>query len=616
MTARPVAALLTTVALTALACGHNEASSGSGPGTHGESGAADGDPGDGDPGDGDPGDGDPGDGDPGDGDPDPGTAALQLPPGHTVNTGRVATAHVCETCHANSDQAEAMRDEAGRGVAPHDLWRSSMMANAARDPFWHAMVEGEVLSTPAAAAAIEAKCTRCHTPLLAAELELSDAGSPALATLHEPDSDHGALGLDGVSCTLCHQIEDEQLGQPASFSGGWTVAGEGRIYGPHDQPFTMPMVNHVDMTPTLGEHIVESATCATCHTLFTEALTPEGGATGASLGEQTPYLEWQNSAFSTEAADPGPQAASCQDCHAPKLSEDGLPISTRIAHRPMGDDFPPIDDRSPYGRHLFVGGNTLMLELIRDYAQVLQPNASAAAFEATIAATRAQLEQATAELTIAPIVREGDTLRIPVTISSLVGHKLPTGFPSRRVFLWVELRDVNGQLVFRSGGHDERGRLLDGEGQVLASELVGGPVAPHLDELGQQNQAQIWEAVMADTEGQPTYRLLRGASYYKDNRLLPTGWDPQLASEAIAAVGVAGDPDFGAGGDTVSVVVEAPADAGPYEVEARAYYQPLSPRFVAELFALDGPRIRAFEAMLETTQVAPERLATAQRTTD
>jgi hypothetical protein len=538
--------------------------------------------------------------------------ALQLPPGHEVHTGRVATSHHCQDCHSNSPNADAMRDEAGREIAPHDLWRSSMMANSARDPFWHAMVEGEVLSTPSAAAAIEAKCMRCHTPLLSAELELTDAGTPALASLSVAGSDHAALGLDGVSCTLCHQIEDQGLGQPSSFSGGWVVAGEGRIYGPHADPFTMPMVNRSGMLPVEGHQLLDSATCATCHTLFTDALKPDGSPAGASLAEQTPYLEWRNSAFTTEGPSPGPQAADCQDCHVPKVSVEGQPISTRIARRPPGDDFPPIDDRSPYGRHLFVGANTMMLAVIRDNADILQPNASSAAFDATIAATRAQLEQATATLRIDEITRSGDNLQIPVTVQSLVGHKLPTAFPSRRVFLWLEVRDADGEVVFRSGAHDQRGRLLDGEGEPLASELAGGPVEPHRDQLSQQDQAQIWEAVMADIDGAPTYRLLRGATYFKDNRLLPPGWDSQLATPAIAPAGVDGDPNFQAAGDTVTFVVNAPVDAGPHTVEARLYYQPLSPRFLAELFALDGPRIRAFEAMLQRADLRPERLAVAQ----
>jgi hypothetical protein len=139
----------------------------------------------------------------------------------------------------------------------------------------------------------------------------------------------------------------------------------------------------------------------------------------------------------------------------------------------------------------------------------------------------------------------------------------------------------------------------------------GGPIAAHHDQLTSPEQVQIWEAIMADGEGEPTYRLLRGATYLKDNRLLPAGWDPQQATAAIAPAGVDGDPDFGPAGDTVAVMVAAPAAAGPYTVEARVYYQTLSPRFLAELFALDGPRIRAFEAMLDGADVSPELLASA-----
>ena len=46
---------------------------------------------------------------------------------------------------------------------------------------------------------------------------------------------------EGVSCTLCHQIEDDSLGSPASFSGGFSIAAAGdadafTIYGPYPNP--------------------------------------------------------------------------------------------------------------------------------------------------------------------------------------------------------------------------------------------------------------------------------------------------------------------------------------------------------------------------------------------
>ena len=42
----------------------------------------------------------------------------------------------------------------------------------------------------------------------------------------------------------------------------------------------------------------------------------------------------------------------------------------------------------------------------------------------------------------------------------------------------------------------------------------------HMSVIDATSQAYVLESVMADSEGKPTYALLRGASYLKDNRLL------------------------------------------------------------------------------------------------
>ena len=52
----------------------------------------------------------------------------------------------CGVCHSNSQQAKAMRDSEERPIAPFDLWRSSAMANSARDPYWLAVVSVEALT--------------------------------------------------------------------------------------------------------------------------------------------------------------------------------------------------------------------------------------------------------------------------------------------------------------------------------------------------------------------------------------------------------------------------------------------------------------------------------------
>jgi hypothetical protein len=74
----------------------------------------------------------------------------------------VRTSEACALCHSTSERATAMRDSAERSVAPFDLWQSTMMANAARDPFWRAVMSAEMAATPNAAAHIAGECMKCQ----------------------------------------------------------------------------------------------------------------------------------------------------------------------------------------------------------------------------------------------------------------------------------------------------------------------------------------------------------------------------------------------------------------------------------------------------------------------
>ena len=433
-------------------------------------------------------------------------------------------AQVCALCHDNSPRAQAMRDPQGRGIAPFDLWRSTMMANAARDPFWRAVVAAEVAATPSQRIAIEAKCSRCHLPMAGVEAGQLPPGHASFTALLDCDCSRSRLARDGVSCTVCHRIQAEGLGTDASFSGGFRTEAEAIAYGPHADLFSFPMVRHSGFQPRLGEHVRDAALCGSCHTLETTTRDADGRPTGDELMEQSPYLEWRNSAYSTESEAPNRHARSCQSCHVPTRDEDGNAIRTRIAHNPGGRDWPPIDGRSPFGRHLFVGGNTLVPAMLRDHRAALGVAAPTAAFDATIAQARDQLEARSARIAITNTARHGDALQITVAVKNLAGHKLPTGFPSRRAWIRLVAKNGAGEVVFRSGAFDDRGRLLDGQGGVHAAELAGGPVLPHYREIDDGSEVQVFESVMADTKQRPTFRLLRGAGYAKDNRLLPRGW--------------------------------------------------------------------------------------------
>ena len=181
-----------------------------------------------------------------------------------------------------------------------------------------------------------------------------------------------------------------------------------------------------------------------------------------------------------------------------------------------------------------------------------------------------------AELTIGRIQHLGQRLQIPVAVKNLAGHKLPTAYPSRRVWIHVEVRDASDQLIFESGRYDSRGRLTDADGQPLASELTGGPTLPHYRRISSSKEVQVYQSIMADSDGRPAFTLLRGASYVKDNRLLPRGWQPDHPdAPSVAPVGTQQDDDFVGGQDTL--VYEVPVtQKGPFSVQAWLHYQVVS----------------------------------------
>lgn len=529
-----------------------------------------------------------------------------LPEVTRLITPRFATSVACALCHAGAPRAQGLKDERGRSVAPFDLWRSSMMANSTRDPLWRAVVSVEVAATPSRAAQIQAKCLRCHAPMATVDAALAGEAPLTLDVLRG-DGPRAQLALDGVSCTACHQIQPDGLGAAESFSGQYTIRPEQRIFGPHAQPLEPPMVAHVGFRPEEGAHVMRSALCATCHTLFTQAVRPDGTLTGERLPEQTPYLEWRNSAFQDEA-DPGPLAASCQACHLPREDEDGAILWTRIARNPGGGDF--RIPRRELGRHLLVGGNTLVLSMLRDEQETLRPLAPPEAFQKTIDAARLQLRTKTARVWLGEVTRAEGALRIPVRVENLTGHKLPTGHPTRRLWLRLRVRDAAGRLVFASGEHDGEGRIVGPGGAPLASERAGGPHQPHRQVIRRPGEVQVYEALMADETGAVTYLLTRAGSYAKDDRLLPAGWRADHPdAEPTRPRGVEGDPDFAAASDTVIYEVPLGEAQAPFTVEATVLYQTLGARYAAELLRHDTPEVRELRGYYQRADKRPELVA-------
>ena len=253
------------------------------------------------------------------------------------------------------------------------------------------------------------------------------------------------------------------------------------------------------------------------------------------------------------------QGITCQDCHMGRTNPDGSFISTRIARNPAGRDFPPTRPRSPFAKHDIVGGNTLVLGMFRDHGEELGTSAPREAFEATLAATRALLRTESAELRLLNPRVENGQLALEIEAINGTGHKLPTAHPTRRAWLHVRVTDAAGRLVFESGQVDEQGRIVDAQGQPLASELAGGPIEPHRNRIRSARTPVLYQAIMADLDGQPTHLLLRGAGFLKDTRLLPLGWSPEgPEATRTAPVGTTHDANFVGGGDRVELRAPLP----------------------------------------------------------
>jgi hypothetical protein len=408
----------------------------------------------------------------------------------------------------------------------------------------------------------------------------------------------GHLAGDGVSCAVCHQIEADNFGTEDSFTGGFlidTAAPEGQrgIFGPHevDAGRQRLMQSASGFLPQSAGHLAESEMCATCHTLYTHALDEQGREVG-ELAEQVPYLEWLASDFR--------ETRSCQDCHMPVVPGE-TPISSVLGQ-----------PRPDFSQHVFRGGNAFMLTVLNKYRGELGVVALPQEFDTTIRRTREFLGTETATVTIDSAKRSPGSLAFDVDVRSLAGHKLPTAYPSRRVWLHVTVTDASGRVLFESGAVRADGSIVGNanDEDALAYE-------PHYEEITGGDQVQIYEPILVDSRGRVTTGLLYGVDYVKDNRVLPLGFDKGSVDDDIAVSGAAvADQDFLAGGDRVRYRLAIDAD-GELAVDAELLYQSIGYRWAKNLDRYAAPETDRFlRYYRETIEGAAVRLAADSVTTD
>jgi hypothetical protein len=529
------------------------------------------------------------------------TLRAQAPP---QTTGRAQpSAHAAGRLFSHSDNCVACHNNlstaAGEDVSIGAAWRSTIMANAARDPYFHASVRRETLDHPARSPEIQDECAACHVPM--AQKVAHTQGRLAII-LQEPGGGppdtHDWLARDGVSCTVCHQIAAEGLGTASSFNGNFRV-GPARPDGVRDVtgPFAVDKGRRTIMRSVTGfeqveaSHIRQSELCATCHTLITQALDRDGRVIG-SLPEQMNYQEWRHSAFDDEGR-------SCQSCHMPRAAGP-VRVSSVLG-----------EARDGLSRHAFVGGNAFMLRMLNRFRQFLDVEAPGPELEGMARLTEQQLRQDTATVDISPSHVSGSVVEFEVNVRNLTGHKFPTGYPSRRAWLHVRVLDDTGQTFFESGA-------LSREGTIVGNDNDTDPRAfePHYDTIEKNDQIAIYESILGDGDSRPTTGLLSAVKYLKDNRLLPRGFDKGTADPQIGVFGrAATDDTFAGGGDRVRYRIGIPPERHARRIDVTLWYQPIGYRWAHNL---DGYRsteterfLSFFRAMGGSTATV---VATASRT--
>ncbi len=317
---------------------------------------------------------------------------------------------VCESCHG--EYAD---------YSPSDSWKGTMMANAARDPLFHAALAIANQDVPGSGDL----CLRCHSPRA---WLFGRSSPPELATLAE-------LDYESVDCDFCHRLEPAEpllIG-----TGQYTVANDFVRRG----PFADSKSDHEAAYSAYHE---SSELCGLCHDV-------SNPAEGHFPIERT-YTEWKNSAFPTEGV-------TCQSCH--------MPAQLGFAGGARG-----LSERTVHV-HELAGGNTWMpLVLASEYPELDRRSA----FERTSRAAKRQL-QAAARLSLveAPSLEADQEQRFVLRVENLSGHKLPTGYPEgRRCWLEVKVSDASGAVLMHSGRYDDTKADRIPDEQLRAYEVKMG----------------------------------------------------------------------------------------------------------------------------------------------
>lgn len=576
------------------------------------------------------------------------------------------TSDQCMPCHSgqtgwyyegpNMFIPESKTDsKVGMNVSPYGEWNWSMMGLAGRDPIFFAQLESELKLHPTQTDTIQNTCFRCHGVMGQRQVTIDEGGRFYEPYVYEygddPNAKYGALARDGISCMVCHQIVDDDLPLDSIMTGQFKVSPPGNVHGPFSDPSTHAMHTTLGVTPRYSTFIKESRLCGSCHTVYLPVFDDSGNIVD-HFYEQTTYIEWQNSSYQNEFPPVAgiPQLdKSCQDCHMPGtfpyLTEKDS-LAFRIANvqnqlYPQAEHLAPYDSieiniRDSFRRHTLLGINQWGLEFFDQFDSILgvrkkdYMTGTSDGLPHAIRAGNLLAKTHTADVKIKNVVVTGGLINAEVEVKNLTGHRFPSGVGFRRAFLAFEVLDSQGRIVWASGQTNNNGVIVGSNGLPLPTEFflpVDGKQSyePHYKVIDRQDQVQIYQELVVNTDGLFTTSFLSLDSVVKDNRLLPLGWTPNgpegfdHSAETKPHGGAASDSVFvnGTGSDRITYIARVPSTvARTGTLRATLYYQAIPPFYLKDRFSQaqgrNGQRLYYMSSHLQTsgTNIENWKLAT------
>ncbi len=446
---------------------------------------------------------------------------------------------------------------------PYSRWSYTMMAQAFRDPIFHAQLQIAEIDAPGSGDS----CIRCHAP--AGWIQGRSIPTDGTALTYEDTS--------GVSCSTCHRMVDPvervssplagtagqftsttdrdllvALGadRPPNFGHGGPIAANSYVIDPEDRrrgPFDLGVLPfHVWLQTSFH---TSSAQCASCHDVSNPVYMkqPDGRFAVTPMNQRHPtgnkydmypmdrtYSEWLASSFAAgpvELTKPNPNGvplgfvgryswdgatidpgngqhiifnsqtsySTCQDCHMPVATGPGCNLNPPLRQVPV---------------HNYAGANSWVIRAVNDLYGGDAAMDDPALIDQSVERNKSMLARA-ADL---EAVKQGSDL--VTRIFNQTGHKLPTGFAEgRRMWLNVQFFDANDVLVAERGAYDLATAVLT-ENDTTVYEIKHG-ISAELSPI-------------VNLPVGPSFHLDLNNEIFSDNRIPPRGFT-NAGFEAIQA---------------------------------------------------------------------------------